>query len=68
MEKEIFMELIEVSGLTQKEFSQKTGVPESRISEYVNGKRLPKMSNLHEIAEKLDLQIDVLFKVSKMKK
>jgi transcriptional regulator with XRE-family HTH domain len=59
MEQEILKQLLLLSGLSQKEFSEKTNIPEPRISEWMNGVRNPKISKLHEIAEVLGLKIEL---------
>lgn len=57
MEKEILLEIINISGLSQIEFSKKTGIAETRISEWVKGKRNPKLSTLLQALKMLDLEI-----------
>lgn len=60
MEKELLKKLIEVSGLSQIEVSEKTGVPQPHISRWLNDKRTPKLSTIYEMAEKLNYKIDFL--------
>lgn len=57
MEKEILLEIIKRSGFSQKEFANKTNIPETRISEWVRGKRKPKLSTLVEALKMLNLKI-----------
>jgi transcriptional regulator with XRE-family HTH domain len=66
IEKNILLELIKVSGLSQKEFSLKTGIPEPRISEWIQGKRNPKLSTLIDGASKIGL--DVSWEIKKLSK
>jgi transcriptional regulator with XRE-family HTH domain len=66
MEIDILKELMRVSELSQKEFSRKTGTPEPRISEWVQGKRNPKLSTLIEVANKIGLQVS--WEIKKLKK
>lgn len=62
MEKELLKKLMEVSGLSQKEIAEKTGIPQPHLSRWMNGKRTPKLSTIYEIAEKLNLTIE--FKIT----
>jgi transcriptional regulator with XRE-family HTH domain len=66
LEKEILIELIKKTGFSQKEFSERTGIPQPRISEYMKGKRSPKMSTLNEIATLLGFKIELFFQVNKI--
>ena len=42
-----------LSGITQKELSDRTGIPQSNISKYINGQATPSSYNLIMIAEVL---------------
>ena len=46
--------------LTQKELSTKTGIPESRISDLVNGKREPTKSQVVALSEFFGISADLL--------
>jgi transcriptional regulator with XRE-family HTH domain len=65
MEIDILKELMKVSGLSQKEFSQKTGIPEPRISEWIQGRRNPKLSTLIDGAHKIGFEVSWEIKKSK---
>jgi len=56
MEKDILKQLIQIAG-SQKELAIKAGVPEPRISEWLNEKRNVKLSKLIEISTKLGFEI-----------
>lgn len=57
MELEILKALILKSGLSKRDFCEKVGKPQSRLSERLNGKRNIKLSELNKMAEKLGLEI-----------
>ena len=44
--------------MSQAELSERTGIPQSRISEYINGRRTPNFRNLDRIAKALDCSVD----------
>lgn len=50
-------ELRKQHGMTQKEFSDKTGVSQSAIAYYEQGSREPKVSQLKKIALSFDIPI-----------
>lgn len=53
---------LQVRGLRQADLVRATGISEVTISRYVNGKRVPTMSNAQKIAEALGVSVDYLFK------
>lgn len=64
MEQALLKEIIKISNVSnQKDFSKLTGVPETRISEWLNGKKNPKIATLNKIAEGLGIKIE--FKVTR---
>lgn len=65
METEILKQLIVISGLSQREFSEKLNIPQPRISEWINEKRNPKIATLNEIAKTLGFKIELSFKINK---
>lgn len=65
MEKEILIELLAIVNGEQNVFSEKTGIPEPRISEWIKNKRVPKISTLKKAAESLGY--DLSFKLIKIK-
>lgn len=48
--------LLEMYNITQSDFIAKTGLPKSTVSQYMNGKRLPKQNVLTLIAQKYNVQ------------
>jgi antitoxin component HigA of HigAB toxin-antitoxin module len=46
--------------LTQAELAEKTGIPESRISEIVNDKRLPSRRQIEKLSAFFDIPADLL--------
>lgn len=59
MERELLMQIINLSGMTQIEMQEKTGFPQPHISRWVKGTRTPKLSTIIEIAEKLGYKIEL---------
>ena len=49
------------SGYTQRELSEMTGITDVTISRYVNGLRVPKVTNLKKIADALGVGIEYFF-------
>lgn len=64
MEKQILLQIIELSGLSRIEISEKTDVPQQRISEWITGKRNPKLATILSMVEKLGYCIE--FKIEKL--
>ena len=58
MELEILKQLIKAAG-SQKELSEKTDTPQSRISEWMNEKRVPKFATLIEMAKKIGFKVSI---------
>lgn len=48
--------ILKRKNITQKELSDKTGIPTSTMSEYVNGNTLISLGNLHVIADVLNIK------------
>lgn len=46
------------AGLLQYELAEATGIPQSRLSTYINGKMLPSFMNLMKIAKALGCSMD----------
>ncbi|MCB0446340.1 MAG: helix-turn-helix transcriptional regulator [Gelidibacter sp.] len=59
METKLLNDLIKNSGLTQVEISEITGIPQGQLSRWVTGKRIPKLSSISEIANKIGYTINV---------
>lgn len=57
MEKKILRQIIVESDLTQKKISIKSGISESQISQWLSGKRIPKLSALNKIANSLGIEL-----------
>lgn len=55
----ILSSIIEKSGMTIQEVSEKTNIPRSRFSEWLNGKRIAKWNTLQEIATAINVKIKV---------
>lgn len=51
--------IIEKSGLTIQQVSEKTSIPPSRFSEWLNGKRVAKWNTLQEIANAINVKVKV---------
>ena len=62
MEKELLQQIIDASMLTQTEISKITGVPQASISRWLNNVRTPRLSKLNEMAEMLNIKIDITVK------
>ena len=54
----ISMAYADMSGV---DLSKATGTPQSRISDFLNGKKLPTIENAIDIANCLGVSLDVLF-------
>ena len=57
MEKKILRQIIVESDLTQKKISIKSGISESQISQWLSGKRIPKLSALNKVANSLGIEL-----------
>jgi transcriptional regulator with XRE-family HTH domain len=57
IEKRILKQIIVESELQQKTISIKSGVSESQISQWLSGKKIPKLSALNKIANSLGIEI-----------
>ena len=53
-------EMITKQGISQKQFSEMTGITESAISHYIKGDRVPRGANLVKIAKALGTTTDDL--------
>lgn len=57
MEKKLLRQIIVESDLTQKKISIKSGISESQLSQWLSGKRIPKISALNKVANSLGIEI-----------
>lgn len=57
IEKRILKQIIVESELQQKTISIKSGISESQISQWLSGKKIPKLSALNKIANSLGIEI-----------
>ncbi|MDJ0730768.1 MAG: helix-turn-helix transcriptional regulator [Crocosphaera sp.] len=55
-------DLITELGMTQREFSQKTGIPEITINSWVANKRMPKLDSAVILASNLNCSLKTLAK------
>lgn len=55
-------EALEDAEITQEAFGREIGKPQSVISSWVNGKREPRLFNLCELSDALDLALDYLLR------
>lgn len=62
MERELLIQLITLSGFSQIEIQEKTGIPQPHISRWVKGTRTPKLSTIIEMAGKLGYELKFNFK------
>ena len=46
-----------LSGVTQKELSDRTGIPQSNISKYINGRLMPSLKNVVNLAYALNCDV-----------
>lgn len=56
----IFSKILKEKGITGKELATNTNISQSLISDYKNGKVEPSMTNIHKIANYLDISCDYL--------
>ena len=61
---ERFNALISARGMTPKDFSVETGIPDATVYRYLNSSRIPKIDNIIKIAEYFDVSIDWLLGLS----
>lgn len=52
--------MLEVKGVSQRELSRRSGIIQSDISTYINGKKIPSFHNVDRIAKALDISVDEL--------
>lgn len=57
-----FIDARRVSGLTQKELSQKTGIAQGDISKLENGNANPSIKTLQRLASAMDMYLHVEFR------
>ena len=55
-------DLIADLGMTQREFSQKTGIPEITVNSWVSGKRMPKLDSAVALSVCLNCSLKTLAK------
>lgn len=60
MFKEILLDLLKEKGLNQRQFSQKTGIPVTTISGWINANRLPDYNALIKLRLFFDVSADYL--------
>ena len=53
--KDRLVEAMKIRGMTSTELVEKTGIPNTTISYYRNGKTVPRSDNLYRIAEALNI-------------
>ena len=51
---------LECSGLTQEELSEKTGIPQPNISDYLYGKHFPSFYQIDKMAKAMNCSVDDL--------
>lgn len=56
----ILKQLIQSKGMKQKWLAQKIGVSEVTLSNWVNGKAVPKKEHLEKLCEILEINTDIL--------
>ena len=56
---ELFMKLMELENLNQKDFAKKTGKCPERINEWKNGKYLPSFKQLELMADQLGYKLKI---------
>lgn len=49
----------DIKGLTQRDLSEKSGVPQKTISRIENGKDIPKLQTLFKLASALNLDFEI---------
>ena len=54
------LSIIKEKGMSQKEFSDKTGIPQSTFTDWKNGKSSPKLPKLMKIANYFGVQLEDL--------
>lgn len=57
---EIFDELLKKHNITPYRVHKETGVPQSTLSDWKNGKSIPKIDNMQKIAEYFNVTVDYL--------
>ena len=65
--KENLKEIRNDSKMTQKEFSEFIGISQQTLSGYENGKMLPSLEVVKDIAQKCNISCDWLLGISKQK-
>lgn len=55
-------EILALRGITLKEFSQRSGISQSNLSNYLNGNISPTLDTLKKIASFLDIDVVELFR------
>ena len=59
---ERIFEILDKRGMSQKEFSEKTGIAQTEISKLENGNRNPSIKLLQRLAEGMDMVLTISFK------
>lgn len=63
MNKDILKDLIQKSGLSQREFADKIGTTEMQISKWLAGSRNIKLQRLQDIAKKMGFTIKINYEI-----
>lgn len=53
-------ELMEEKNVNQTQLSEKTGIPQGRISKWMSGENYPSLEGLWKIADYFDISLDIL--------
>ena len=60
MFKSVFVELLQKNKVSAYELSKQTGIPDSLLSNYRTGKKVPTSENLQKIANYFNVSVDYL--------
>ena len=58
--KEVFVELLQIRGISAYKFSADTGISQGSLSEWKNGIKTPSAESLITIADYFDVSVDYL--------
>jgi transcriptional regulator with XRE-family HTH domain len=53
-------QMLDTSGLTAAELARRAGVSRASVSEYLHGRRQPRVGQLERLAEAADLQVEIV--------
>ena len=65
---EYLKRLLEEKGMTQAELARRTGLTEASVSRYINGSRIPRISQAYEIAQVIGIDMNTLIFLGKGEK